>query len=65
MIATGNHILVQLKGNQPSLQACRVEHAHCHPPVDHADTCDLGQRHRIEQRSVEVWPLTSGSGTEP
>jgi hypothetical protein len=65
VIATGNHILVQLKGNQPSLQACLVEHAHCHPPADRAYACDLGQCNRIEQRTAEVWPLTSGLGTEP
>jgi predicted transposase YbfD/YdcC len=65
VIATGNHILVQPKGNQPSLQACLVEHAHCHPPADRAYACDLGQRNRIEQRTAEVWPLTPGLGTEP
>ena len=62
---TGNHILVQLKGNQPSLQARRVEYAQRQPPVDQAYTCDLGRRHRIEQRTAEVWPLAPGVGTEP
>ena len=65
MIATGNHILVQLKGNQPSLQACMLDHARCHAPLDQAYTCDLGQRNRIEPRTAEVWPLTPGMGTEP
>lgn len=65
MIATGNHILVQLKGNQPSLQASMVEYAQSQPPVDQAYTYDLGQRNRIEQRTAEVWPLSPGVGTEP
>jgi hypothetical protein len=65
VIATGNHILVQLKGNQPSLQACMLEHAQCHPPTDRAYACDLGQRNRIEQRTAELWPLAPGVGTEP
>lgn len=65
VIATGNHILVQLKGNQPSLQASMVEYAQSQPPVDQAYTCDLGQRNRIEQRTAEVWPLSPGVGTEP
>lgn len=63
--ATGNHILVQLKGNQPSLQARMIEYAQSQPPLDQAYTCDLGQRNRIEQRTAEVWPLAAGSGTEP
>jgi predicted transposase YbfD/YdcC len=65
VIATGNHILVQLKGNQPSLQASMVDYAKSQPPVDQAYTYDLGQRNRIEQRTAEVWPLSPGVGTEP
>lgn len=65
VIATGNHILVQLKGNQLSLQASMVDYAQSQPPVDQAYACDLGQRNRIEQRTAEVWPLSPGVGTEP
>ena len=64
-MTTDNHILVQLKGNQPSLHASMVEYAQSQPPLEQAYTCDLGQRNRIEQRTAEVWPLAPGVGTEP
>ena len=65
MIATGNHLLVQLKGNQPRLHEAMVEHTRHHPFVDEDRTHEIGQRNRIEDRTVQVWHLPAGTGTEP
>lgn len=65
MIATGNHILVQLKRNQPLLHDAMVEYAQCHPCVDEDHTHEIGQRNRIEDRTAQIWHLPSGVGTEP
>jgi predicted transposase YbfD/YdcC len=65
VIATGNHILVQLKRNQPSLHEAMVEHSRCHPFVDEDHTHEIGQRNRIEDRTAQVWHLPPGVGTEP
>jgi predicted transposase YbfD/YdcC len=55
---TGNHVLVQLKRNQPSLYDQMVAHAAAHRPRDTARTHDIGRRSRIEQRTVHVWSLS-------
>jgi predicted transposase YbfD/YdcC len=65
VIATGNHMLVQLKRNQPSLHDAMVEYTRCHPFVDEDHTHEIGQRNRIEERTAQVWHLPSGVGTEP
>lgn len=65
VIATGNHMLVQLKRNQPLLHDAMVEHTHSHPFVDEHRTHEIGQRNRIERRTVHVWHLHPGIGSEP
>jgi len=65
VIATGNHILVQLKRNQPLLHDAMVEYTQCHPFVDEDHTHEIGQRNRIEDRTAQVWHLPSGVGSEP
>lgn len=65
VIATGNHVLVQLKRNQPLLHEAMVEHARAHSFVDEHHTHEIGQRNRIESRTVHVWHLHPGIGSEP
>lgn len=59
-----NHLLVQLKRNQPTLYDCLVEQIVPQPVADRHHTHEVGQRNRIEQRTVSVWPLTAGFGSE-
>lgn len=65
MIATGNELLVQLKGNPPKLQAAVRTFCQNHAPTEESYEADVGKRNRIEQRTVKLWPLPAGSGTEP
>lgn len=62
---SGNHLLVQLKDNPPSLAARLREYCHVHPAPEQHRSYELGQRARIERRITDVWPLAPGSGTEP
>lgn len=64
MLATGNHLLVQVKGNQPTLQA-HARAATRLPPCLSESSHTLGRRNRIEQRTVQVWSLPARFGTEP
>jgi predicted transposase YbfD/YdcC len=64
-MATGNDLLVQLKGNHPKLQAAVRTFCQNHPPTEQCYEVDVGKHHRIEQRTVRLWPLPAGSGTEP
>lgn len=65
MIATGNHLLVQLKANQPTLLQATRDYCTQHPPDDQHYSCDLGRRSRLEQRTTRLWHLPSGFGHEP
>jgi hypothetical protein len=65
VIATGSHLLVQLKGNQPKRRAAVREVCRTQPSVEQAYAVDLGRRNRIEQRTARLWPLPAGTGTEP
>lgn len=64
ILASGNHFLVQLKGNQPRLQAHARQLA-LQPPVRTESSHDIGRRNRIERRTVKVWPLPPEFGSEP
>jgi hypothetical protein len=64
VIASGSDLLVQLKGNQPKLQAAVRALCPTHPPVDGHSTFDAGQRNRLESRTVRVWSLPAHFGTE-
>jgi hypothetical protein len=55
-LATGNHLLVQLKENQPNLDADVRAIADRHTPSDSASSRDTG-RSRQEDRTVEVFPV--------
>jgi predicted transposase YbfD/YdcC len=65
VIATGNHMLVQLKRNQPLLHDAMVEYTQGNPFMDEDHTHEIGQRNRIEDRIARVWHLPPGVGTEP
>lgn len=58
-------MLVQLKANQPTLLEAIRAHCAQHRPEDQDYTCDLGKRARLEQRTVRVWPLPGGIGSQP
>ena len=64
-MASGNHLLVQLKANQPSLHQAMIAYADQHPSIDLHRLHDGGRRGRIESRVAEVWHLPPGVGTEP
>jgi hypothetical protein len=65
VIETGNHLIVQLKRNQPSLYDSMVEHTLSHPFVDEDHTHEVGKRNRIERRCAQVRHLPQGVDTEP
>ncbi len=65
VIATGNHLLVQLKRNQPLLHEAMLEYTRHHPFADEDRTHEIGQRNRIEDRTAHIWHLPKGVGTEP
>ena len=65
VIATGNDLLVQLKGNQPSLYQRLTTTYPMQPPVDRHHSHELGGHGRIERRTTRVWLLPPGAGTEP
>ena len=54
---SGNDVLVQVKGNQPTLLQTITALAEHVPPggVHHHD--EIGQRNRIESRRTSVWPV--------
>jgi hypothetical protein len=62
---TGNHLLVQLKRNQPTLYERVLEKVISQPVAERHHTHEVGQRNRIERRNVSVWPLPAGIGSEP
>jgi predicted transposase YbfD/YdcC len=56
--------LVQLKGNHPKLLAAVQAFCRNQPHTEQTGATDFGQRNRIEQRTVRLWPLPEGTGTE-
>jgi hypothetical protein len=64
VMATHNHLLVQLKGNQPSLYERLTTSYLQQPPQDVHHTHEIGRHSRIEQRTTQVWSLPAGAGTE-
>ena len=63
--ATGNDLVVQLKGNQPSLFQRLTTTYPAQPPGDYHRRPEIGHHGRIERRATRVWPLPPGAGTEP
>ena len=62
---TENQLLVQLKRNQPTLYARLLEQVVPQPVATVHYNHEVGQHHRLERRTVSVWPLAAGIGTEP
>jgi len=63
-MATGNHLLVPVKANQPSLFQHLTETYPAQPPQDRHHTHEIGRHHRIERRLTRTWSLPRGVGTE-
>ena len=64
VMATGNHLLVQVKANQPTLLQHLTETYPAQPPQDRHHTHEIGRHNRIEQRLTRTWSLPLGIGTE-
>ena len=62
---TENHLLVQLKRNQPTLYERLLEQVVPQPAATVHHSHEVGQHNRLERRTVSVWPLAAGTGTEP
>ena len=61
IIDSGNDLLVQVTGNQPTLLNKLTALAEKIPCEDQAYDAQLGQRNRIEQRRAAVWPVAEGA----
>lgn len=57
MIESNNHVLVQLKRNQPSLQDAMMAYAKNARPDATSRMHDQGKRNRIETRDASTWSL--------
>ena len=64
VLSTGNHLLVQVKGNQPSLLA-RALQITALPPVHTSHSHETGGHNRLERRTLSIWALPSAFGSEP
>lgn len=64
VLDSGNHLLVQVKGNQPTLQA-HVRELAAQAPAHTEHSHEVGQHSRIELRTVRIWPLPEAFGGEP
>jgi predicted transposase YbfD/YdcC len=62
---TNNHLLVQLKRNQPTLYERLLEQVVPQPAATVHHSHEVGQHNRLECRTVSVWPLAAGTGPEP
>jgi len=56
---------VQLKRNQPTLYERLLEQVVPPPAATVHHSHEVGQHNRLERRTVSVWPLPVGTGTEP
>lgn len=65
IVATGNDLLVQLKGNQPSLFQRLTTTYPAQSPANQHQGHEIGGHGRIERRTTRVWSLLPGAGTEP
>ena len=64
VLESGNHLLVQLKRNQPTLHDLMVSHSHNEPSDDTHQTYDSGKHNRIETRRASTWSLKKNLGTK-
>ena len=54
-----------MKANHPTLQEAIHAHCHQHPCEDQHYSCEVGKRSRLEQRTVRLWSLPAGIGSQP
>ncbi len=64
VIATGNHLMVQVKANQPRWFQHLTETYPAQPPQDRHHTHEIGRHNRIERRLPRTWRLPLGTGIE-
>ena len=64
VLESNNHLLVQLKRNQPSLHDAMVAHTKRKSPNDVYKSQDIGKRNRIETRIASTWILKPDIGAE-
>lgn len=64
VIATNNHLLVQVKANQPTLFERLTETYPAQRPQDQHHSHEIGRHNRIEQRTTRLWELPPGAGME-
>lgn len=64
VLSTGNHLLVQVKGNQPSLLAHALQ-VTALPPAHTDHSHEIGGHNRLERRTSSIWALPSEFGSEP
>lgn len=63
--STGNHLLMQVKANQPALFQHLTETYSAQPSQDRQHhTHEIGRHNRIEQRLTRTWSLPLGISTE-
>ena len=65
VMATGNHLIVQLKANQPSLYERLTSTYPSQPPQAQHHTLEIGRHARLERRTTRLWSLPPAAGTEP
>src|SRR5512147_951178 len=61
---TENHLLVQLKRNQPTLYERLLEQVVPQPAATVHHSHEVGRHNRLERRTVSVWLLAAGHATE-
>jgi predicted transposase YbfD/YdcC len=54
---TGSDVLVQVKGNQPTLEKRLMDYANLNRETDSHVSIEIGKRNRHEERIVRVWSL--------
>ena len=64
VIATGNHLVVQVKANQPTWFKHLTETYPTQPPQDRHHTHEISRHNRIERRLTRTWRLPPGTGIE-
>ena len=59
-VQSGNDVLVQVKGNQPTLLQGITALAEAVPASQSWHHDEIGKRNRIESRQTQVWPIAAG-----
>lgn len=64
VLDSNNHLLVQLKRNQPTLHHAMVSYSDAESPQDSHKIHQSGKRNRIETRIASTWLLENNVGKE-